>query len=145
MDRKVFVSDYASLMESKTFPDAKRTFTTMDADIFVNPEYGAIYDKTVIVNLPVEIPLEQLRSSNKVISRFPIGYDIPVIPYDVPEDKKCVKKSDYSCIILNPSMMTEMKYAKCVKDNDFLIGISETIDGEASLIGLKIGSTTVEN
>lgn len=80
-----------------------------------------------------------------MISRFPIGYDIPVIPYDVPEDKKCVKKSDYSCIILNPSMMTEMKYAKCVKDNDFLIGISETIDGEASLIGLKIGSTTVEN
>lgn len=144
MDRKVFVSDYASLMESKTFPDAKRTFTTMDADIFVNPEYGAIYDKTVIINLPVEIPLEQLKNSNKIVSRFPIGHGIPVIPYDIPENRKVIDKKDYSCILLNPSMMTEMRFASLVKNNDFLIGISETIDGEASLIGLKIGSTTIE-
>jgi len=145
MDRKVFVSDYASLMESKTFPDAKRTFTTMDADIFVNPEYGAIYDKTVIIYLPVEIPLDQLKNSNKVISRFPIGYGVIVIPYDVPDERKKVKAENYSCLILNPSMMTELRFAQTVKDNDFLIGISETVDGEASLIGLKIGSAEIDS
>jgi hypothetical protein len=143
--RKIFISDYASLSESKLLPDTEKTYNTVDADIFINPTYGAIYNKTIIINLPIEIPIEQLKKFNQIVSRFPIGYGIPVIPYQFPSKQKLVKKPNFSCLILNPSMMSNIKYARLVRSNDFLIGVSETVDGGASLIGLEVYSNKIDD
>ena len=144
MIRNILVTDYASLKESKLLPETNRTSKLFQADIVVNPCYGAICAKTVIINLPQDIPLEQLLPNNDVVSRFPIGYGIPVIPYDMPESRKEISEDDISLLILNKSMLTDTDKLKYLKSNNFIVGIDETIDGEATLIGLEILSNKIK-
>lgn len=145
MSRKILIDDYASLLESKLFPEMEVTYKPYEANVIVNPKYGAIIGKTIIINLPVEVPLDQLMGNNDIVSRFNTGYNIPIVPYAVPDDRKDVTVDEASCLILNKSMLLNQKYAKLVSRSKFLLGIVETIDGDATLVGERILSTKVED
>lgn len=145
MNKKILITDYASFVESRFFPNHDRTYKLYEANVVVNPQYGVIRNRLIVINLPIEVPLEQLIGNNTVISRFPIGYGIPVVGYNVPEEREEVSKEDYSCLILNKHMLTDMSYLKKVSNQKFLLGISEVIEDQATLVGQIILSTKVED
>lgn len=142
---KVLVEDYASLLESKLLPDTDRTYLLSEADIVINPYCSALMNKTLIINLPIEVPIDRLMPFNTLVSRFPIGYGIPVVPYNMPEDRESIELDDYSCLILTKYAFTEMELSKKIKGKKFLIGTSEVLDGEASLVGYVISETMIED
>lgn len=145
MKSKVFINDYASILESRLLPETDRTYRLDQADIVINPFCGVLFNKTVIINLPIEVPIDQLLQYNTIVSRFPIGYGIPVVPYNLPEEREVVDEDDYSCLILTKYALVDIDRAHLVKNNKFLIGTSEVLDGDASLVGLVIASTKIED
>lgn len=144
MSLKVLVDNVASLREFKMLPDTKKTYELSQADIIINPNYGILFHKLIILNLATEVPLGQLMIDNQVISRFPIGYGIPVVPYSMPENRSDKDIEDYSCLILNESMLTDMRFSDKSKLN-YLVGIDETIEGDATIIGISILKNKVED
>lgn len=145
MNSKVLVKDYASLLEVKLINSFEEVRRFIDADIFINLPYGSVIGKMIIINLPVEVPLDQLLEDNVVVSRFRISDRIPIVSYNLPENRKSIPLEDYSCLILNKLMFTNMKYAKVVSENNFLVGVLETIDNDATLIGEKILLNKIED
>jgi hypothetical protein len=83
--------------------------------------------------------------NNDIVARFETGYRIPVIPYAVPNERNEVTVEDMSCLILNKSMLLDQKYANLVSKTKFLVGLVETINGDATLIGERILSNKVED
>lgn len=146
MNSKILVKDYASLMEYRLSKDnAEMTCLLHQASIVVNPYYSSLFNKTVIINLPIEVPLDRLMQFNKIISRFPIGYGIKVEPYDLPDDREDISKEDFSCLILNKNMLIDLDYAELVDTGKFLIGIDAMIDGEITLVGYILLKNKLEN
>lgn len=145
MNSNVLVADYASLMEYRLNRESYMTNLISKADIIVNPSYGSVVNKLIVINLPVEVPLEQLMRFNRIISRFPIGYGIEVEPLPIPEKRKTVELEDYSNLILNKHMLLDIDYAQAVDKGNFLIGTDSIIDGNITLVGYLLLRTTLEN
>lgn len=147
MNSKILVKDYASLMEHKIMRDESMEMTHLlyQADIIVNPSFSSVLNKTVIINLPIEVPLDKLMQYNSIISRFPIGYGIEVAPYELPEGRKSKESKDYSLLILSKDLLTDLDYAEIVDDNDFLIGVDALIDGSITLVGYVLLKNRLED
>lgn len=144
MHSNVLVRDYASLAEAELM-NSKVTGNMLTADVIVNPTQGSHIQKIIIINLPLDIPISKLQQFNKIISRFPIGYGIEVEPYNMPEVRKDVKSEDYSCLLLDKELLTNMDYIQAVRDGNFILGNDELVDDEMSLIGYLILRSNIEN
>lgn len=140
----VLVTNYASLMEYRLHDESKMTNIQSKADIVVNPSYGSLVGKIIIINLPVDVPIDKLSQFNKIISRFPIGYGIEIKPYELPKDRKSIDLDDYSCLILNKDMLLDIDYAEAVESGNFLIGTDTIIDDEVTLAGYLLLRTNLE-
>lgn len=145
MNSKILVKDYASLMEYRLSQDVEMTCLLHQADVVINPYYSSLLNKTIIINLPIEVPLDKLMQFNKIISRFPIGYGIEVQPYELPEVRDDIPKEDYSCLILNKDMLIDLDYAELVESGNFLIGIDAVIDDDITLVGYLLLKHKLEN
>lgn len=145
MNSKILVKDYASLMEYRLSQDVEMTCLLHQADVVINPYYSSLLNKTIIINLPIEVPLDKLMQFNKIISRFPIGYGIEVQSYELPEVRDDIPKEDYSCLILNKDMLIDLDYAELVESGNFLIGIDAVIDDDITLVGYLLLKHKLEN
>jgi hypothetical protein len=142
--KSILLENYSSFIEALLHKDYSVTYVSSNADTIVNPIGGHYLGKQIIINLPIEIPSEQLLRYCKVYSRFPIGYGIPVIPFELPKDRIKIPKENYSLLILSPELMMDVRYSDLIHNNNFLIGINESIDDEATLVGYKILTNKVE-
>jgi hypothetical protein len=141
--KKILIDSYASVLEKSRLPDVEITFLPNDADIIVNPTCSIFMNKLIIINLPVDVPISQLKDSNQIISRFPIDESIPVIPYMLSDDRKDLSKEDYSCLILSDIVIKSLDPLKI--RNNFILGIGEIIDGHTTAVGIKVLDNKVEN
>lgn len=144
--RRIFVKDYASLREAQELGEkVEMTSNLAEADVVVNPGYGQLGWKEVIINLPGEYPLyELLQNGNRVVSRFPIGYGIEVVPYRRVGKRERVKAEDYSCLILNKWILEDIKYSELVNSNRFLLGIDAEVEGHPTMVGRLLMKSKVE-
>jgi hypothetical protein len=145
MTRSILVNDYASLMEYRILGNAEMTSILYKSDIVVNPYYSSVLNKTILIDLPLEVPIDKLMQYNKIISRFPIGYGIQIESFKLPTERKVVDKKDYSCLLLNKYMFTEIDLAELVENNNFILGINSVIDGYATLVGYTLLKTKLED
>lgn len=144
MSFKIYLDDYSSLVECE-LTNSKSVTSMSEADLVVNPSNKFIFNKTIVITLPIEIPLEELAQFNTIISRFPIGYNIDVEPYEIPENRDKVNKDDYSLLILSKELIKNLDYGKLVNSSSFLIGIDECIDNCSTLIGQLILKSKIED
>lgn len=144
MSSKILVDDYPSLVESR-LGGYEESYLITQSNILVNPKFKSAMGKKIIINLPIELPLEDLISMNRVESRFNIGYNIPVVPYKLPDDRLDLSAEEYSPIILTKWMIEDLNYSKQVDKSNFLLGLGEEIDGDATLVGYIISKTKIEN
>lgn len=145
MNSKVYVNSYASLIEYKLGKNLIPTLHLSESDVVVNPYFSSLIDKTIIINLPIEVPIDRLMQFNKIISRFPIGYGIEIKEYNLQETRVSIDKTDYSCLILSKEIISDVNNAEMIDTTNFLIGIDETIDESPSLIGYLLTRTKVED
>lgn len=109
-----------------------------EADIIINPRYGSIIGKHIIINLPVDIPLEQLNKYNSITSRFYISPNIDIEPYSIPKNRGRVTINDASPLILTKELISNIDMMGHLNLDKFLIGINEDIDDNLTLIGYMI-------
>lgn len=144
MSSKLLVVDYPSFIE-QSVSNLESTAAIYEADVIVNPTYGAVIGKTVIINLPIEVPIEQLKDQNRIISRFPIADGIEVQPYSLPSDRHEVTSEEMSYLILSPDIVNDPRYIELVHYGKFLIGTSVEIDGELTAVGWLLLRNKIEN
>lgn len=144
MSSKIFINNYAALIESEIL-NKEVSISLLESDIVVNPSNKNLFNKIIVIDLPINLPLEQLIKKNKIISRFPISSDyIELIPFELPKNREKVEDKDYSLLILSKDLINNPKYSKLINDNNFLIGINECIDGYSTLTGYLISRTKIE-
>lgn len=145
MSSKVYIDGYPALIESRSL-GAIEVNSMVDADFIVNPKHGNIFNKTIIINLPTEMPINKLRKFNKVLSRFDLGIDgIEIVPYEIPKNRKKLRSKDYSLLILTKDMINDVRYAQLIENNQFLVGVDECVDDNTTLVGYLISRSKVED
>lgn len=133
-NEEVLVVDYASFIESD-YMNKISTDNLAKSKYVVNTQYSHLIDKIIIINLPVEVPIEKLSRYNQVISRFPTVDGVKLDPYELPKNRNSLKVEDYSLLILNKDMLLDMDNLDVVANNNFLLGIDTIIDNYITLAG----------
>jgi hypothetical protein len=142
--KKILVVDYPSFIEQSVH-NLECTAAIYDADIIVNPTYGSVIGRTIIVNLPISVPLDQLKDHNKIISRFPISSDIEVQLFPLPTNRSEVTIDEMSCIILSKDIVNDPRYIELVHCSKFLVGTSEICDNAITAVGYILLRNKIEN
>lgn len=142
--KKILVVDYPSFIEQSVC-GLPSTAAIYDADIIVNPSYGSVIGKTVIINLPISVPIEQLKDHNKIISRFPISSDIEIQLFPMPENRCEVTADEVSCIILTKDLINDPRYIELVHYSKFLLGTSVECDGGLTAVGYVLLKNKIED
>lgn len=142
-DRKVLLRDYDSVIEKNNkYPDSKSTTSIEDSDVIVNPKWSSMMGKEVVISNVGDFPIHKLiKNKNRVISRFKISDSIDKDPYEVPKERRKCKKKDYCIKILTKEAMSDMNLIEDVHNNNYLVGISDIVDGDLTSVGMKLLST----
>jgi len=144
MNSRILISDYASLIEYRL---GNYSYTNLinQADVIVNPNFSSSICRTLIINLPFEIPISLLRKHNKIKSRFPIDTGIEVEEYVIPENRTKKSKEDYSLLLLNKYMLADLSKVKMIDNTNFLLGTDAVIDGSITAVGYTLLRTKLED
>lgn len=142
-DRKVLLRDYDSVIEKNNkYPESKSTTSIEDSDVIVNPKWSSMMGKEVVISNVGDFPIQKLiGNKNRVISRFRISDDMDMDPYEIPTKRKKCKKEDYCIKILTKEAMSDINLVEDIHNNNYLIGISDTVDGDLTSVGMKLLST----
>lgn len=143
MNSRLMISDYASLIEYR-LGNYDYTNLINQADIIVNPSFGSSICRSIIINLPFEIPIDILKKHNKIKSRFPIGLGIDVEEYVIPENRTKKSKKDYSLLLLNKYMLADLSKVELIDNTNFLLGTDAVIDGSLTAVGYTLLRTYIE-
>jgi len=143
MNSKVLIKDYASLMEFR-LGGYNSTNLIHQADIIVNPTFSSPMRKKILINLPVEVPISRLSKFNKIVSRFPIN-GVELEEYKLPRNRTEIHKEDYSLLILNKYMLTDLSRANLIDNTNFLLGVDAVIDDSITAVGYLLLRTKLEN
>lgn len=139
---KILAINFASFEEAKYIKCVPSN--AMDkVKYIVNPKYAHINNRVIIINLPIEVKIELLKASNRIISRFPIP-GIHAEPYELPNDRHECSKKEFSTLILNKYMLDDLRYLDLLINNKFLLGIDTIIDGAITLVGYVMLKNKIE-
>lgn len=140
----VYLIDYASFEESE-YINKNTEISLNKAKYVVNPKYRHLINKIIIINLPVEVPIERLLKYNKIISRFPTAIGVDIDPYDLPQNRESIENKEFSLLILNKDMLLDVNKLDLVTKNNFLLGIDTEVDGYITLAGYILLKNKLEN
>jgi hypothetical protein len=138
--KKVLLSDYNSVIDKNLkFSEEGVTLSVEESDVVVNPSWGSMIGKEVVINNIGEFPIrEMIENKNTVVSRFDMHPDIKKDPYQVPEKRKKCKKEDYCLCILTNEAMCDPDLVEDVHKNNYLVGICDTIGEDLTSVGVKL-------
>lgn len=136
MNSKIFVCDAASLEESEILGLRISDSITLSTYI-VNPLINSIVNKTIVIDLPLNINYDRLKRFNRIVSRFPIECDkYQLNEFKLPDKVEEVKdESEISCLILNKHLLSDINYVNQVKGKKFLLGVEPLTSEALNLVG----------
>jgi hypothetical protein len=119
-----------------------------NVEFLVNESFISSINKTILINLPIDIDFDRLSRYNEIISRFPIKCDhYSLLPYVIEEHSQPL---DVSPLILTKQLLSDIDQIDNIKNKKFLIGVNPITEDYLNLVGyllinnnLTTGSTNL--
>jgi hypothetical protein len=105
--------------------------------VLVNPNTENLFNREVIFNQRTSVDCNKLSETNVVYSRIPI-IGAKLIPYEVPLVRVLSSPEDYSLVILNSRLMSDIDKIQEVDTTQYLLGINSMHDGYLTSVGYKL-------
>jgi hypothetical protein len=105
--------------------------------VLVNPNTENLFNREVIFNQRTSVDCNKLSETNVVYSRIPI-IGAKLIPYEVPLVRVLSSPEDYSLVILNSRLMSDIDKTREVDTTQYLLGIDSMHDGYLTSVGYKL-------
>lgn len=136
MRKCIQITSYNNLLESRLLKIRATLKLSRDL-VLVNPNTENLFNREVIFNQRTSVDCNKLSETNVVYSRIPMA-GAKLIPYQIPLVRVLSSPEDYSLVILNSRLMSDIDKIQEVDATQYLLGINSMHDGYLTSVGYKL-------